>query len=101
MSSSASVGEYSRRKMIPIILSILGSTFIYAGVLTFPRDSSAGIVCALVGLLMIAKPSWDVFKRFRALSGSASKTGHPDRGRGKKRHLKVVKTEDKRKPTIH
>jgi hypothetical protein len=87
--------------MISIILSIFGATFIYAGILAFPQDSRAGIVCALVGLLMVVKPSRDAIQRLRALSGSAPKAGHKDRGRGKKRHLKVVKTENKHKPTIH
>jgi hypothetical protein len=87
--------------MIPVVLFIFGATFIYAGILMSSQDASAGIVSALVGILMIIKPSVDAIQRFRALSGGVTISSHKAPGRRKKRHLTLVKTENKEKPTIH
>jgi hypothetical protein len=87
--------------MIPVVLFIFGAAFIYAGILMASQNASAGIVSALVGILMIIKPSVDAIRRFRALSGGMTASSRKAPGGGKKRHLKLVKTENEQKPTIH
>ena len=83
------------------VLLLFGATFIYAGILMSPTDSGAGIACALVGLLLIVKPCWDVVQRLRARPGHNTKAGRRNRGQGKERHLKLVKRDEEQPPTIH
>ena len=91
--------------MLPIIMSILAATSIYAGILMFDQNSTAGIAGVLLGIILIINPSLLVIRRFRGFVGNefhGAKPGSPQKKTPKKNHLRLVKSEqDEERPTIH
>lgn len=93
--------------MIRIILLVLGATFVYTGLLSYDRDPGAGISCAVMGIVLLAKPVVEgVFylrTHFSRVHGQRISVSKPVGSRGKG-HLRMVKPrEDNQedKPTIH
>ena len=82
--------------MMSIVLSIVGTTFVYGGILTSEQDLTAGMVTALVGVVLLVKPLADAVRYLKPLTGR-----HTAAGRSGKRHLRIVRPPKDDRPTIH
>jgi hypothetical protein len=82
------------------ILLVFASILVYTGILTFDRDSAAGIACLALGIILSVNPLLRLIRQFGILP--ARKSSERPRSGRKKSHLKIVKPDDdKRPPTIH
>jgi len=91
--------------MFPIVMSILGVTSIYAGILMFHQDAIAGTTGALLGIVLLINPFLIAVRQLRAFMGHevrGAKSDSPPKKSPKKTHLKIVRSEqDEDRPTIH
>jgi hypothetical protein len=86
--------------MILAALLIFGATFIYAGFLMSGESTAAGIVSALIGAALLAKPALGVYYLIRGVPDRGDRNPKGGGRRGKSR-LKIVKPEKDKPPTIH
>lgn len=82
------------------ILLVFALIVVYTGILTFRTDSTAGIALMVVGAVLIINPIL-YFIRYFGLMPAPRLAAKPGAKR-RKSHLKIVKSDDDRRPpTIH
>ncbi len=89
--------------MLSLVLFIFGATLTYTGYLASGRDPAVGLAVALIGIIVIIKPSLNALRYYRTHFGRppqpvGRKGGK--KGPARKTHLKVIHSRDD-KPTIH
>ena len=91
--------------MISAILFFFGVTLIYTGILTMQHDPAIGLAVAFAGLVLTVKPVLEALRYIRTVSPAEPGPYHrPQKGkkeRTAKIHLRVVKSGDDDRPTIH
>lgn len=86
--------------MISLILAILGAACVYAGIMMLNRDYLTGMAGIVVGIVLVSRPLLRGISYFRPVPNTGTRTGR-QKGRRPKSHLKLVKSEDEKRPTIH
>jgi len=91
----------AQMNMKQICITLMGVTFLYAGVLSLADDLYVGIGMMMVGIIVIVIPLGKAFVRFRNLSSGSTSYAAKTRKVKRKGHLRVVNGEKEDRPTYH
>jgi hypothetical protein len=84
-----------------ICITLMGVTFLYAGVLSLADDLYVGIGMMMSGIILTVLPLWKAFVHFRDLSSGSTRYAAKARKVRRKAHLRVVNGEKEDRPTYH
>jgi len=86
-----------------ICITLMGVTFLYAGLLSLADDLYVGIGMMIGGIILTVKPLWKTFLHSRKLSSGSPRSAARTRKVKRKVHLSVVngEGEEEDRPTYH
>lgn len=86
--------------MASIFFAIIGAAVVYAGILMLHQDYLTGMAGIIVGIVLLSKPLLQGIGYLRPMSSAGAGVGRK-KGPRAKTHLKLVKSGDEKRPTIH